>query len=148
MQTHTLDVPEYGTFQVHRRTIDLELMIAVEKDRLLREYVQRNNDINRGSAPLTIADVGDSTTNFFGFLASFTQTVVETPEDFDPHTFLTEWSREEAMDFLQVYLTTLTTLEQSFRRRVDDHAGTPGTESALAADRTSVGSKRRSRNNA
>lgn len=141
MKTHTLDVPGYGAFTVHHRTLDLELMIAVEKDRLLKDYVRRNNEINKGGVPLTIADVGDSTTNFFGFLASFTQTVVEYPEEFDPHTFLTEWSREEAMDFLQAYLTELTGLEQSFRRRVDDHADATGTEGAVAATGRSVGKR-------
>ena len=133
MQTHTLEVPEYGTFQVHHRTLDLELMIAVEKDRLLKDYVSRNNQINKGGTPLTIADVGESTVNFFGFLASFTQTVVEYPDEFDPHTFLTEWSRDDAMEFLTTYLTALTELEGSFRRRVAHHADTPGTEGVVAA---------------
>lgn len=127
--TCDLDVPGYGLFHVNRRTADVEMMIAIERDRLCQQYLKRNNEINPAAPAMTLADLSPDTQQFFGYLASFSQTVVKTPPDFNPTTFLTDWSREDAFEFLGAYLAALTQLEQSFRRgvvRASDHPAVEG----------------------
>jgi len=136
---HALEVPGYGTFKVRRRTLDLELQIAVERDRLLREHLKRNNQLNKADVPLTMADLDATTKNFFTYLATFTQTVEEYPADrFDPHSFLTEWASDEAVEFLTKYIEALAQLEQSFRRRLEPVASGAAVEVDPAADRPRV----------
>lgn len=47
----SMEVPNYGVFEVNKRSADVELMIAVERDRLLMEYVRRNNALNPAGVP-------------------------------------------------------------------------------------------------
>lgn len=135
---HVITVPGYGEFTVQRRTGEVELMIAIERDRLLRDYVQRNNALNKQGPPLSLNDVSRDTSSFYSYIATFSQTVVKHPADFNPHEFLTEWVTADVMDFLTQYLMALGNLEDSFRRRVEVPAPEAGVEVADSADRHSV----------
>ncbi len=117
-----MTVENYGTFQVNKRSADVELMIAMERDRLLIEYLRRNNALNPSSPPLKIDDLSESTTSFYSYFATFSQTVVTPPADFDTQAFMQDWSRAKWNDFLGAYLKALVELEESFRESVENTA--------------------------
>ena len=116
----SLTVEPYGTFEVNKRSADVELMIAMERDRLLLEYIRRNNALNPGSPPIKIDDLSESTLNFYSYFATFSQTVVKLPEGFDVQAFMHDWSRAEWNQFLGAYLKALVELEESFRQGVEN----------------------------
>ena len=142
---HTITVPGYGEFTVQRRTGEVEMLIAIERDRLLRDYVQRNNTLNKQGAQLSLNDVSRDTSSFFSYIATFSQTVIKHPPAFNPHEFLTEWVTADVMDFITQYLVALGQLEDSFRRRMEDPAPEAGVESIDSADRDRVQSASRKR---
>jgi hypothetical protein len=133
-----MEVPEYGMFEVNKRSADVELMIAVERDRLLMEYIRRNNSLNPTGMPLTIDDLSSRTTDFYSYFATFSQTAVKTPEGFSVQEFLHEWSRDEWNTFLGEYLKALVQMEASFRKGVADAPESTSVESARATHRTRV----------
>ncbi len=123
-----MTVEDYGTFQVNKRSADVELMIAMERDRLLIEYLRRNNALNPSSVPLRIDDLSESTTSFYSYFATFSQTVVTPPADFDTQAFMQEWSRAKWNAFLGAYLKALVELEESFREGVEESTESPRME--------------------
>ena len=128
-QSLKLTVPDYGDFLVFRRTAQMELQIAIEKDRLLQEHLRQNNSLDASRPVMTVADLSPSTVNFFTLFATFSQTIDQYPDAFDPAAFMTEWSRDDAFEFLNAYLDALSALERSFRRRPQSAVDAGGVES-------------------
>jgi len=128
---------------VLRRTADLELRIAVEKDRLIQQYLLENNKLDPTRPAMTITDLSPSTVNFYTLFATFSQTVESCPKDFDPTQFMYEWTRDEVFEFLNAYLDALGTLERSFRRRAQGAVVAAGVEQPASPSGTSVESQPR-----